>query len=378
MAFLLRFDQNNSTYVSNPSVMLNGHFRIDVDMEIRSFPPIQKLFDGDGDPTNERLDITLRETGADARNYCHFLANGQPAGSLSSFLNQRFIFSLVRDGTDSDQSLKEFSFIGCRFNQQAGQFLDADVYSIKVYDSSGVLIHDFNKQVLSGGNDTLFPDTIGGNDGTLINFPTDNSQWVFYSTPSAGVTADVTESSSDFSESSNASITANITAQITESASNFSESSSASFIGNISAQVTEVSASFSESSVATITNNLVTLSVTETSQDFGESVSASISGSLSALVTELSQSFTESSSADISANISAAVTELAQDFEDSALINLVGSFTVEVTETTSDFAEACYIQLPVQRLIPRKVISVNNRSGSTIRVRRRSSVIRVR
>lgn len=169
-----------------------------------------------------------------------------------------------------------------------------------------------------------------------------------------------------------------VTAVVTESSSDFSESSNTSIAANISAQVTEINTSFSESSNATITNNLITLSVTEISQDFSESVSASISGSLSAIVTELSQSFAESSSADISANISAAVTELAQDFDESAQVNLIGSFTVEVTETTSDFEEACYIQLPVQRLIPRKVISVNNRSGSTIRVRRRSSVIRVR
>lgn len=177
--------------------------------------------------------------------------------------------------------------------------------------------------------------------------------WAFVS--AGGVTAVATESSSDFSESSNTSISA-----------------------NISAQVTEINTSFSELSSATITNNLITLSVTEISQDFSESVLTSISGSLSAIVTELSQSFTESSTADISANISAVVTELAQDFDESAQVNLIGSFTVEVTETANDFTEACYIQLPVQRLIPRKVISVDNRSGSAIRVRRRSSVIRVR
>lgn len=171
---------------------------------------------------------------------------------------------------------------------------------------------------------------------------------------------------------------AGVTASVTESTSDFSESSAASFTATLSAQVTEVNASFAESSSATITNNIVSVSVTETSQDFSESSSASISGSLSAIITELSQSFTESSTAEISANISAVVTELAQDFYESAQVNLTSSFTVEVTETTSNFEDACYIQLPVQRLIPRKTISVSNRSGSTIRVRRRSSVIRVK
>lgn len=296
----------------------------------------------------------------------------------------RYMLKLVRTGSSVEVRDSTDTAITNATNLSANPFvigkigsfhngssnLTMDLYGFKAgsetYDPS-----------LSNGTGSILPTESGSNQGVLTNFPTDNSQWVFYS-DATGITADVTESTANFSESSNISVTANITAQITESSSNFSEYSSASFIGNISAQVTEVSASFSEYSSATITNNLITLSVTETSQDFSESVSTSISGSLSVLVTELSQSFTESSTADISANISAVITELAQDFEDSALINLVGSFTVEVTETTSDFAEACYIQLPVQRLIPRKVISVNNRSGSTIRVRRRSSVIRVR
>lgn len=208
---------------------------------------------------------------------------------------------------------------------------------------------------LSNGTGITLPTVSGSNQGVLTNFPTDDSQWVFYSAPSTGVTVNVTESTSDFGEFS-----------------------STFFSANISAQVTEVNASFTESSSATITNNIVSVSVTETSQDFSESASASISGSLSALVTELSQSFTESSIADISANISAAITELAQDFNESAQVNLTSSFTVEVTEATSDFEESCYIQLPVIRLTPRKTISVSNRSGSTIRVRRRSSVIRVK
>lgn len=32
----------------------------------------------------------------------------------------------------------------------------------------------------SNGTGQILPDTVGGNDGTLVNFPTDDSQWVFY------------------------------------------------------------------------------------------------------------------------------------------------------------------------------------------------------
>ncbi len=178
MAYFLRFDANSGNYVSNPSVTLSDSFRIDIDMEIRSFPTIQKLFDGDGNPTNERLDITLREAGADNRNYCHFLADGQPAGVLSSFLNKRFVLSLVRDDTDSDQSIKEFSFIGCRFNQQRGQFLDADVYSVRVYDSSGTLVHNFSPSASNGTGQLI--DTKGGNHGTPNGFADFEAALIYY------------------------------------------------------------------------------------------------------------------------------------------------------------------------------------------------------
>ena len=52
---------------------------------------------------------------------------------------------------------------------------------LKVYTlDESVLLHHYNKQILNGSNDTLFPDIQSGNDGTLVNFPTDNSQWIFY------------------------------------------------------------------------------------------------------------------------------------------------------------------------------------------------------
>lgn len=54
-----------------------------------------------------------------------------------------------------------------------------DFYSLTVF-INGQIAHNYNKQALNGSNDTTLPDTVGGNDGTLVNFQTDNSQWVFF------------------------------------------------------------------------------------------------------------------------------------------------------------------------------------------------------
>lgn len=399
MAFLLRFDGVND-YVTLPS-LVGGAFadRLDVNQgwtlewqfkRSGSDTYIHRFFDNTGGSEGvlyRASDGLLRMT----------LLSGGPGDwtgvttnttDIATFrvvktggVNQYELF--VDDGTgggfvsygtrSTAVQIFRFDVIG---REGTTGYINGDLYYVD-YSTTNSGANYFCDPSASGGTGSTLPDTVGSNDGTLINFPTDNSQWVFYS-DATGITADVTESTANFSESSNISVTANITAQITESSSNFSESSSASFIGNISAQATEVNASFTESSSATITNNIVSVSVTETSQDFSESASASISGSLSAIVTELSQSFTESSTVDISANISAVITELAQNFNESAQVNLTSSFTVEVTETTSDFEEACYIQLPVIRLTPRKTISVSNRRSSTIRVRSRNNVIRVK
>lgn len=383
MAYLLRFDGVNDyvTLASTINISTTDDFSIRWRWPTTSSGNHRVLGGDNVDSSSSRIihfangNITVY--GGTGGNVGFSQATDQSIDRVIELRRVAGSLSLHYDGQQqgpAQNSSQSFTFgvLGANFSTAT---VASDLYNIE-FEVNGQAI-SFYDPTASNGAGSILTDTIGSNDGTLVNFPTDNSQWVFYS-DATGITADVTESTANFSESSNISVTANITAQITESSSNFSEFSSASFIGNISAQATEVNASFAESSSATITNNIVSVSVTETSQDFSESASASITGSLDAIVTELSQSFTESSTAEISANISAVITELAQDFDESAQVNLTSSFTVEVTETTSDFDEACYVQLPVQRLIPRKVISVNNRSGSTIRVRRRSSVIRVR
>ena len=50
-----------------------------------------------------------------------------------------------------------------------------DLYGFKA--NNGANVYDPSA---SGGTGLILPDTAGSNDGTLVNFPTDNSQWIFY------------------------------------------------------------------------------------------------------------------------------------------------------------------------------------------------------
>ena len=53
-----------------------------------------------------------------------------------------------------------------------------DFYFLKL-SNNGSLVHHYDPSASNGTGTTLI-DAVGGNNGTLVNFPSDNSQWVFY------------------------------------------------------------------------------------------------------------------------------------------------------------------------------------------------------
>jgi hypothetical protein len=71
-----------------------------------------------------------------------------------------------------------FSF-GARFNERAHNY-GFSVSSIIVEDSDGLHTIDMSD---SGGSGTSLTSTDGSITATLFNFPTDDSQWVFYAPP---------------------------------------------------------------------------------------------------------------------------------------------------------------------------------------------------
>jgi hypothetical protein len=115
----------------------------------------------------------------------------------------------------------------------------------------------------------------------------------------------------------------------------------------------------------------LTAVITEASSSASESSAAILTqaGQLSVSVTELNSNASESAIMSVSANISALVTEVVQNFNENSSVNFVGSFVVEVTESNEDFGDSSYIQLPVIRLEPRKVIRVSGKQRTVIRVR---------
>jgi hypothetical protein len=90
-------------------------------------------------------------------------------------------FDGVSQGTQSSAltSTAAIRAIGQASNVNYSGF---SLYSFVVRDSPGGTIINSYDPSATGGTGSVLEDTVGGNDGTLTNFPGDDSEWVFYST----------------------------------------------------------------------------------------------------------------------------------------------------------------------------------------------------
>jgi len=130
-------------------------------------------------------------------------------------IGERYTLRLVRTGSSVEVRDSTNTAITSATNISANPFiigkigsfhngssnLIMDLYGFKANNGANVY-----STTASGGTGSTIPDTVGGNDGTLVNFPTDNSQWVFYS-DATGVTADVAYTVNSPSASASASAT---------------------------------------------------------------------------------------------------------------------------------------------------------------------------
>jgi hypothetical protein len=98
--------------------------------------------------------------------------NGYVAGDIFSFdVGPSYDVGTIPSGG-------AFAF-GARFNEKAHNY-GFSVSSIIVEDSDGLHTIDMSD---SGGSGTSLTSTDGSITATLFNFPTDDSQWVFYAPP---------------------------------------------------------------------------------------------------------------------------------------------------------------------------------------------------
>lgn len=202
MAYYLQFDGAND-FVSTTNSNLYQQWRMVVDVDLSGV--------GDG---NGYL-LAVGKAASRGRNGILYNISGGVATitGIRSDLDEiifaspiavsgRFTFEMEGDNTtktmvvtvDGVEKLNQGGLFDPRLNvKKIFETTNAEValYRIQVYDGTDTLTIDYNPSS-SNGTGSILPDDAGSFDGTLVNFPTDDSQWVFYSDgPSADIIAPV-------------------------------------------------------------------------------------------------------------------------------------------------------------------------------------------
>ena len=157
----------------------------------------------------------------------------------------------------------------------------------------------------------VLTDTIGGNNATGVNMPTDGSAWIDLG--GSGISIAVTEVLNSFVDTSNINIDY-----------------------NVSATVTETLNSFGDTSVISVTSGqVVNLSVTETLSAFTDLSNVSVSANIDLIVTEVLNSFLDGSNVTIAKELTLQVTEVLNSFADNSSVRLPANWNDKPKVTTS-------------------------------------------
>lgn len=131
-----------------------------------------------------------------------YLVRGEFDGDeIRLYLNDVLSASASGRNLSTAAGRSHLSYIGRSGSSGSSVITDLALYRARFWDDSSQssLSLDYTKQALNGSNDTVFTDIESGNDGTLVNFTTDNSQWVFFDDGGGSVDVTITLDSGAYS-----------------------------------------------------------------------------------------------------------------------------------------------------------------------------------
>ena len=204
MAYYLQFDGVNDYVIATAPSIVTPTSSYSVEMDVltsNTFQPDTKVFSRSnrgsstvilaGYQSDRTFRFFIRESTILSL-FTPLLANNVrykirlDVNTLTGFCELFLDDSLVDSGTTIDMvgvSLATERFIGAQ-TPTLGRAL-FDLYGISE-TIDGVLTNNYNPSATNGIG-SILPDTVSGNDGTLVNFPTDDSQWVFYDAGGGGL-----------------------------------------------------------------------------------------------------------------------------------------------------------------------------------------------
>lgn len=192
MAYFLRAgDSTSLDYVEIPSFTIppSTPFRISVKIQATSLSHLRPFGDSSETYKNRMLifsglngivRLTLNGVSLD---WTPISNNAIDLHEYTFERNSSNLITLKIDGVLQSQSFTNSNSLSnivyVLTTRQASELrCSSDLYHLKV-DINGVPFLNYNPSLSNGTGNTLI-DSVSGNNGTLTNFPTDDSQWVFY------------------------------------------------------------------------------------------------------------------------------------------------------------------------------------------------------
>jgi hypothetical protein len=236
--------------------------------------------------------------------------------------------------------------------------LDGYIQEASVYTDTSLItkVNKWDATASSHAAGTpILTDTIGGNNATGVNMPTDGSAWLDLG--GGGLSLLISEQGPSFSESSQVSASQKIAAAVSVSGPSFTESLSATLSAlPIEASMIEQGPSFAESYL----------------------LSVLASTNISAAITGQGPSFIESSTAFTSKNFSAEINEQGPSFTSQLLTSVFKDASGQIAEQGPSFSENSLIALPVKVTINTKNIVQVKRVSRNVTISRATKKIKVR
>ena len=223
------------------------------------------------------------------------------------------------------------------FTRRAGQeFFDGDVQLLHI-DCNTTTANNRNWDATASSHASGTPvltDTIGANNATGVNMPTDGSAWV--NLGGSGTSGAITQTAQSFTQSLSGSVINSYTGTITQNTQSFTQSASGSITSEpITGVINQTVTAFTQSALGDVVSSGISGAINQTTSAFTQSATGSAVLNISGVISQTVSAFTQSLSGTVAEQISGTINQTVSSFTMSAVGRVPASWTDKLPASTS-------------------------------------------
>ena len=180
----------------------------------------------------------------------------------------------------------------------------------------------------------VLTDTIGGNNATGVNMPTDGSAWV--NLGGSGISGTITQTAQSFTQSLSGSVINSYTGTITQNTQSFTQSASGSITSEpITGVINQTVTAFTQSALGDVVSSGISGAINQTTSAFTQSATGSAVLNISGVISQTVSAFTQSLSGTVAEQISGTINQTVSSFTMSAVGRVPASWTDKLPANTT-------------------------------------------